>query len=280
MSVFRRKEAGLRAEAQVICANADLAVVVTTAPRLPGDEPALEDASHELDEFSVRRVERYLATLDPGIQPVVVLNKCDLVPDPQAVRSYVASELPGATVIALSARTGYGVEILAGIIEPKQTAVLAGSSGCGKSTLIARLTGENLRTNAVRAGDGRGRHTTTARQMYRLPDGGVIVDTPGMREVQLWADEETGTGQVFDAFPEIAELEGACRYRDCRHEHEPGCAVKEAVESGQILRDRYESYLRLRDEAEMTREMRRRRQQEWGKQISKLAREIKKMRHS
>jgi ribosome biogenesis GTPase len=115
--------------------------------------------------------------------------------------------------------------------------------------------------------------------MYLLPGGGIIVDTPGMREVQLWADEETGAEQIDDTFPEIAELEGLCRFRDCRHEHEPGCAIKEAVESGRITADRYRSYLKLRDEAEMTREQRRRRQQEWGKRVSKLAREIKKTRY-
>ena len=270
-TTFRRKEAGLRTESQVICANADLAVIVTTAPPEAG-------STHDLDDFNLRRVERYLGTLDPEVRPVVVLNKVDLVDDPEAVRSRVAADLPGATVITLSALTGLGVDALSRLIVAGHTAVLAGSSGCGKSTLIARLTGQEIRTRAIRDTDGRGRHTTTTRRMYLLPGGGMIVDTPGMREVQLWADEETGTDALAQAFPEIAVLEGTCRFRDCRHEHEPGCAVKEALERGEVSPERYASYLKLREEAEMTAEKRRRRQQERGKQISRFAREIKKMR--
>ncbi len=282
-TTFQRKEAGVRTEAQVICANVDLAVIVTTAPSVDvvaGDGAKAEqiNARHELDDFNIRRIERYLATLDPGVRPIVVLNKCDLVPDPQALRSFVASELPEAVVIALSALTGESVHLLADMIEPGQTAVLVGSSGCGKSTLIGRLTGEEILTRAVRATDGRGRHTTTSRQMYRLPEGGIIVDTPGMREIQIWADDESEADPVSEAFPEIARLADSCRFRDCRHQHEPGCAIKEAVESGRIQPERYASFLKLRQEAELTREQRRRRQQEWGKQISKFAREIKKMR--
>ena len=273
-TVFRRKEAGQRTEAQVICANADLAVIVTTAPAL-----GTARAPHDLDDFSLRRIERYIATLDPRIRPIVVLNKCDLIEDPQAVRSYVAAELPGAIVVALSALSGDGVDILAQLIEEGQTAVMVGSSGCGKSTLIARLTGIDIKIGVVREADGRGRHTTTSRRMYRLPDGGILVDTPGMREVQLWADDDTGTDSIAAAFPEIGELEGNCRFRNCRHEHEPGCAVKEAIAAGTVLPERYQSYLQLRDEIEVTAQMRRQRSREWGKQISKFSRQLKKARN-
>jgi ribosome biogenesis GTPase len=116
--------------------------------------------------------------------------------------------------------------------------------------------------------------------MYLTQRGGLIVDTPGLREVQLWADEETGMDPLEEAFPEIVELESECRFRDCRHEHEPGCAVKAAVEEGSIAADRYGSYIKLRAEAETTVEMRKRRREEWGKQISKFAREIKKARNA
>ena len=284
-TAFRRKEAGQRTEAQIICANADLAVIVTTAPALGAKRvadavTADTAAAHDLDDFSLRRIERYIATLDPRIRPIVVLNKCDLIEDPRAVRSYVAAELPGAIVIALSALTGDGVNMLMQLIEKGQTAVMVGSSGCGKSTLIAQLTGTDLKTGAVRATDGRGRHTTTSRRMYRLPEGGILVDTPGMREVQLWADDDTGTDAIAAAFPEIAELEGDCRFRDCRHEHEPGCAIKQAIAEGTVLAERYRSYLQLRDETEVTAEMRRQRSREWGKQISKFSRQLKKARNA
>ncbi|MBU8913761.1 MAG: ribosome small subunit-dependent GTPase A [Spirochaetales bacterium] len=283
-TAFRRKEAGQRTEAQIICANADLAVIVTTAPALGvervADVVATDTAAaHDLDDFSLRRIERYIATLDPQIRPVVVLNKCDLIEDPQAVQSYVAAELPGAVVVALSALTGDGVNVLTQLIEKGQTAVMVGSSGCGKSTLIAQLTGTDLKTGAVRTSDGRGRHTTTSRRMYRLPEGGILVDTPGMREVQLWADDDTGTDAIAAAFPEITELEGGCRFRDCKHEHEPGCAIKQAIAEGTVLAERYQSYLQLRDEIETTAEMRRQRSREWGKQISKLSRQLKKARN-
>lgn len=286
-TAFRRKEAGSRTEAQVICANADLAVIVTTAPALGAELPdamqanpdAPKPVAHDLDDFSLRRVERYIATLDSRIRPLVVLNKCDLARDPQAVRSFVAAELPGATVVALSALTGDGVEVLASLIEPGQTAVMVGSSGSGKSTLIARLTGTQIQTGEVRKADGRGRHTTTSRRMYLLPSGGILVDTPGMREVQLWADDDTGTDSIGAAFPEIAELEGGCKFSDCRHQHEPGCAIKEALANGTLLPERYQSYLQLREETEVTAAMRRERSRAWGKQIAKFTRAWKKAKN-
>jgi len=273
-SAFRRKEAGVRTEAQVLCANADLAIIVTTAPGIDADDPG-----HELNDFSLRRIERYTATLDPRISSIVVLNKCDLVNDSQAVRSYVAAELPGALVVALSALTGEGVNVLESLIEPAKVAVMVGSSGCGKSTLINRLSGSDARIGRVRDTDGRGRHTTTTRAMYRLPGGGIVVDTPGMREVQVWAEDDSDGDPIAEAFPEIAELEVNCRFSDCRHEHEPDCAVKDALADGTILADRYQSYLQLRDSIVMTAEMRRQRSREWGRQIAKFTRQFKKERN-
>ena len=244
-SVFERKEAGeRRAEAQVICANVDVALVVTTAPpeaaREPGNRP-------ELHDFSTRRIERFVTTLDSRIRPVVVINKCDLIDEPERVRRAVEAELPGATVLLISALTGSGVEAVGEQVAPGTTAVLVGSSGSGKTTLVSALTGLDARIGAVRESDGRGRHTTTGRRIYPLAGGGLLVDTPGMREVQLWSNE-SAQEQLASAFPEIDELARTCRFTDCRHQDEPGCAVREAVRNGEVTQERYLSYLQLHEE--------------------------------
>lgn len=245
-SAFQRMEAGRRSAAQVVCANVDLALIVTTAPPTAAREPA---SRVELGDFSVRRIERFIATLDPRVRPLVVLNKCDLVRDPDAVRAAVEAELPGVEVCTVSARTGEGVESVRDRLPPGTTAVLVGSSGSGKSTLIARLTGLELRTSSVRETDGRGRHTTTGRRAYAVPRGGLLVDTPGMREVQLWSQADA-TDRLGAAFAEIDEIAVECRFTDCRHGDEPGCAVREAVRTGRIAQERYLSYLELQNEHE------------------------------
>ena len=245
-TVYQRKEAGQVARAQVLCANADVAMIMTTAPR-GGSEPT--DDGNALNDFSVRRLERYLATLDMRIRPIVILNKIDLISDVSSALRYARAELPGVTIVAISALAGTGVDLLLEEIHQGETAVLVGSSGCGKSTLVGRLLGEDVRTGAVRSVDGRGRHTTTDRRMYLLSNGALLVDTPGLREVQLWSTAGSEGESVEHAFPEIAELTDQCRFRDCRHEGEPGCAVQEAVRSGAVTQERYLSYLELRAEA-------------------------------
>lgn len=274
-TVYRRKEAGDRFEPQVICANCDALAVVTTMPAAAAasDERSVVSA---LADFNARRVERYLATLEDGITPIVVLNKADLVVDVEAAQHSVAAELPGVTVIAISALTGTGVEAIGEIVRQGRTLVVTGSSGTGKSTLVGRLTGDHLRTTDIRETDGRGRHTTTDRRMYRLPHGGLLVDTPGMRELAIWADADGDSDPVAAAFPEIAELAGQCKFRDCRHQSEPHCAVLAAVQDGSIPQKRYESFLRLRDEGEVTAAERRRRAMIRGKQIAKFSRALKK----
>jgi ribosome biogenesis GTPase len=275
-TVFRRREAGDRNDPQVICANADVAVIMTTAPQAAarsrssantglatpqttpvpdppdggatGQRTAITD-TRALTDYSARRIERYLATLDHRIRPIVVINKIDLVDDEAAVRRAVTAELSGASIVTLSALTGYGVDRLVSCLGSRETAVLVGSSGCGKSTLINRLTGEVLRTRDVRSTDGRGRHTTTTRRMYQLAGGSLLVDTPGMREVQLWAEGDQADDAVKEAFPEIAELSAECRFRNCTHESEPGCAVQAAVRDGEVTQERYLAYLELRREA-------------------------------
>jgi ribosome biogenesis GTPase len=198
-------------------------------------------------DYSIRRLERFLATLDPRVEAIIVLNKADLEPDPAAVCRATEAEIPNATVIALSAQSGAGVEALEQALPDRGTIAVAGSSGSGKSTLIARLTGSDLRTGDVRENDGRGRHTTTGRSMYPLGEHAILVDTPGVREVQLWAGDAP-EAQLANAFPEIAQFADACRFSDCSHHHEPGCAVLAAVQDGSIPHSRYLSYLELRDE--------------------------------
>lgn len=247
-TVYERKEAGIRAESQVICANIDLTLIVTTAPA----EAARPDADRSsLHDFSVRRVERFIATLDPRVRPVVVINKCDLIDEPDAVRSAVEAQLPGADVVLISALSGDGVEALGALVGRGATAVLVGSSGSGKSTLIGKLTGHDVRTGAVRAADGRGRHTTTGRRLYAAGAGGMLIDTPGVREVQLWGGEDAAA-KLGSAFPEIDALAADCRFSDCSHTGEPGCAVRAAVQAGDVTQERYLSYLELQEEHDVT----------------------------
>ncbi|MFW5684027.1 MAG: ribosome small subunit-dependent GTPase A [Spirochaetota bacterium] len=255
-TVYERKEAGVRAAAQVICANVDVALIVTTAP-----PAAVRDESDRasLHDFSVRRVERFIATLDPAVRPVVVVNKCDLIRDRDLVQRSIEAELPGTTVRMLSALSGEGVDAVRDLVGPGRTAVLVGSSGSGKSTLIRRLTDADVRTGSIREADGRGRHTTTGRRIFALPGGGLLVDTPGMREVQLWSADGSGEG-VATAFPEIEELLGSCRFSDCRHQGEPGCAVQEAVQEGRVTHERYLSYLELQSEQDSTADRREKRE--------------------
>lgn len=247
-SVFERKEAGdRRSESQVICANVDVALIVTTAPQAAASDDSDRTALHD---FSTRRIERFITTLDSRVRPIVVVNKCDLVRDHEQVRRAVTAELPGAEVVLISALTGEGVDALRGHVPAGATAVLVGSSGSGKTTLVSLLTGVCARTGGLRERDGRGRHTTTSRRIYPLAGGGLLVDTPGMREVQLWSNESADE-QLASAFPEIDEIALHCRFNDCRHGDEPGCAVREAVRDGRVTQERYLSYLELHAEQDI-----------------------------
>lgn len=228
-SAFRRKVAGEVTEAQVVAANVDVALV---AAAFPGD-------------VNERRIERYLALAwESGAVPVVVLTKADLAEDVDAAVRAVSIIAPGADVVAVSAVSGAGVDTLARWLRPGRTAVLLGSSGAGKSTLANRLLdADALRTGAVRD-DGKGRHTTTHRQLVRLANGALLIDTPGMRELQLW----TADGGMETAFADVEALAARCRFRDCAHRAEPGCAVRAAAESGVLDGARLESWHRLRRE--------------------------------
>jgi ribosome biogenesis GTPase len=229
-SVFIRKSAGDTTDEQVVAANVDAVFLLSG---LDGD-------------FNVRRIERYVtAAWESGATPVVVLNKADLVSDLDAVLAEVATAAPGVPVVVLSALEGRGLEALAPWLGPGRTVALLGSSGVGKSTLVNALLGEERQaTRAVREDDARGRHTTTRRELLRLPGGALLVDTPGMRELQLWAGEESLAG----TFPEVEALAAGCRYRDCRHDSEPGCAVQEALGAGALDPARFESWRKLQKE--------------------------------
>ncbi|MFJ9632247.1 ribosome small subunit-dependent GTPase A [Streptomyces sp. NPDC101175] len=228
-TAFVRSTSSKRSEGQILAANVDHAIV---AVPLNGD-------------LDLGRIERFLALAwESGAQPVVVLTKADLVPDAVTL-SYLVQDLettaPGVPVLSVSAATGAGTDVLAAVAAGG-TSVLLGQSGAGKSTLANALLGEDVMdVQSTRDVDGKGRHTTTTRNLLVLPGGGVLIDTPGLRGVGLW-DAQTGVGQVF---AEIEELAGQCRFHDCAHIAEPGCAVLAAVESGELPERRLDSYRKL-----------------------------------
>jgi ribosome biogenesis GTPase len=226
-SRFSRKTAGAGTEEQIVAANIDAVFLVTG---LDGD-------------FNLRRIERSLVLAwESGASPVVVLSKADVCDDVAGRRAAVEAVAPGVPVLIVSARAAEGLDALAPYLVPARTVALLGSSGVGKSTLINHLLGSDRQaTRDVRVHDSRGRHTTTHRELILLPCGALVVDTPGMRELQLWADD----AGVVDAFEDVEALASACGFRDCRHEREPRCAVRRAVEEGRLEGGRLESFFKL-----------------------------------
>ncbi len=215
--------------------------------------------------FNLRRLERYLTLAwQSGATPVVVLTKADLAEDAEAWLARAARAAGSAEIRAVSARTGYGLDGLGKYLQPGRTLVFLGSSGVGKSSLVNALAGEELMAEGgIRLRDGRGRHTTTHRELIRLPDGALIIDTPGMRELGMWEAEEGLT----DAFADVEQFLGQCRFSDCRHEREPGCAVRAALQSGELDSARWESYQKLHAEA-ADRETILRRKKAWGRDVA------------
>ncbi len=220
-----------RTSGHTLAANVDVAFVCTS----PG--PDLEP----------RRIERCLVTIwESGAAPEIVLTKVDRLEDPWPLVAEVEAASPGVPVHAVSAHTGQGCDELRARVAPGASAVLLGSSGVGKSTLVNRWLGEEvMATRETREDDDEGRHTTARRQLLVLPGGGLVIDTPGLREVQLW---DVGSAALDAAFSDVEELAGRCRFSDCSHEHEPGCAVLAAVERGQLPCERLDSWRKLQRE--------------------------------
>ncbi len=252
--VFRRRSAGTAAETQLIAANVDTVFVVTSANR----------------DFNVARLERYLAiAYEAGALPVIVITKADMVDSIDEFVGRAARLAPGLLIEALDARDVDAVDGLRPFCESGQTVALLGSSGVGKSTLINTLAGTHQDTKAVREDDQRGRHTTTGRSMHPLSTGGWLIDTPGMRELQL-----VDVGDALDdVFAEVSRLAEACRFSDCSHQSEPGCAVLAAIEQGELDPERLRRYRKLLAEDRRNTETlaeRRTRDRHFGKMIKTI----------
>ena len=229
-SKFSRKVAGETTEEQIVAANIDVVFLVMG---LDGD-------------YNPRRLERYLLmAYESGASPVVLLNKLDVAPDLDAAMAEIRALAVGTPVHAISAKNCQGLDVIEPYLGTGRTGALLGSSGAGKSTLVNALVGEDLiKTQDVRAHDSRGRHTTRHRHLILLPRGGLLIDTPGMRELQLWGASE-GVAETFD---DVESLAAGCHFTDCRHREEPRCAVKLAIEEGRLAPERLANYLKLQDE--------------------------------
>jgi len=227
-----RKVSGVKSEEQIIASNIDVVFIVTSV-----------DA-----DFNVRRLERYLAMVyEINAQPVIVLNKIDKIKDVESYRKEIGGICQDIPIIAISATEGYNIDDVGKYIKSGKTIILIGSSGVGKSTLINQLLGYSRQTvGDTRESDDKGRHITSTRELIILPNGGMIIDNPGIRELQLWS---SGDG-ISELFKDIEDLSRFCKFKDCLHEKEPKCAVRKAVEEGKISTDRFMSYKKLLREQE------------------------------
>ena len=229
-SKFSRQSVGGITQEQIVAANVDTVFLVSG---LDGD-------------FNPRRIERYLILAwESGANPVILLNKADLCKNIEDCLNQIENIALGVPIITISAANSQGLEALQSFLQPGKTVALLGSSGVGKSTITNQLKGEAIQAvKAVRQGDDRGRHTTTHRELILLPNGSLIIDTPGMREIQIWAGEDS----LQSTFEDIEILAQECRFRDCQHGQEPGCAVQQALKDGKLEYSRFLSYQKLQKE--------------------------------
>ena len=254
---FSRREPGPVPRDQAVAANFDYVFIMQSLNM----------------DFNPKRLERYLTLAwQSGATPVILLTKADLVEDYWDYLIQVDRVAAGVNTHVVSAHTRYGLERLGAYLQPGKTVVFLGSSGVGKSSLVNALAGEEIMTvNGIREDDSKGRHTTTHRQLIRLNNGVMIIDTPGMRELGMW-DVLEGLG---DAFVDVEAFLGKCRFSDCRHETEPGCAIKAAIAAGELDIQRWESYQKLKEEA-VDRDEMMRRKREWSKGVGKFTKQRKK----
>jgi len=259
-SKFSRKIAGTKVEEQIVAANVDVVFLISGLDH----------------DFNLRRLERYLIlAAESGAKPIVVLNKTDLCRDLESKEREVRSIAPDVPLHMLSAVHDKGLDAILSYLKPGVTGALLGSSGVGKTTIINHLLGaEIFPTLEVRDGDSRGRHATTRRELIILPDGGLLIDTPGMRELQLWG----GTSGMEEIFGDISHLAGQCRFRDCTHETEPGCAIRKAMDEGTLEESRFKSFQKLRKEiAYQNRRIDEGEQRKEKERIKRISREIKQI---
>ena len=254
---FTRREPGPVPRDQAVAANFDYVFIMQSLNQ----------------DFNPKRLERYLTLAwQSGATPVILLTKADLVEDYWEYLTQVERLAPGVSAHVVSAHTGQGLPRLNAYLQPGKTVVFLGSSGVGKSSLVNALAGEEIMAvSAIREDDAKGRHTTTHRQLIRLKSGVMIIDTPGMRELGMW---EVSEG-LADAFADVESYLGKCRFSDCAHESEPGCAIKAAIAAGALDIRRWESYRKLKEEA-VDRDEMLRRKQAWSKGVAKFTKQRKK----
>ena len=254
---FSRREPGPIPRDQAVSANFDYVFIMQSLNM----------------DFNPKRLERYLTLgWQSGATPVILLTKADLTDDYWHYLTEVERVAAGVNTHVVSAHTGYGLQRLNAYLQPGKTVVFLGSSGVGKSSLVNAIAGEEIMTvNGIREDDSKGRHTTTHRQLIRLKSGAMIIDTPGMRELGMW-DVSEGLGS---AFADVERYLGTCRFSDCRHETEPGCAIKAAIGRGELELSRWESYRKLKED-DVDRDEMMRRKNEWAKGVAKFTKQRKK----